>query len=115
MITSKYFAQEEFACHCGCGASEVSALLVHELDKIRVHFGAPVYIMSGVRCEEHNKRVGGKPESQHPNGTAADIRVKGKDPQYVQAELLRLYPDKYGIGCYSTFTHFDVRNVKARW
>jgi len=115
MIASKYFSQEEFACHCGCGASEVSDLLIQELDKLRQHFGAPVYIMSGVRCAKHNKAVGGKPASQHLEGTAADIRVKGLAPKAVQEELFKLYPTSYGIGCYATFSHFDVRDKKARW
>ena len=25
------------------------------------------------------------------------------------------YPDKYGIGMYSSFTHIDTRRTKARW
>jgi hypothetical protein len=37
----------------------------------------------------------------------------------VDAQLLHLemkYPDRFGLGCYDTFTHFDTRTAPpARW
>ena len=45
------------------------------LDKIREDYGLPLYISSGYRCPELNKKVGGKPTSQHLKGQAADINL----------------------------------------
>lgn len=112
---SKYFKPKEFACKCGCRLSEVSDLLVQELDELREHFGVPVYITSGRRCDAHNTRVGGAPKSQHKDGTAADVQVQGVSPAEVYRYLNQKYPKKYGIGLYKTFVHLDVRPQKARW
>ena len=43
------------------------------LEPLREHFGEPVYVSSGYRCEELNQAVGGVPNSQHMRGEAADI------------------------------------------
>ena len=45
------------------------------LDKIRDEYGLPLYISSGYRCPELNKKVGGKEKSQHLKGQAADINL----------------------------------------
>ena len=45
------------------------------LDKIREEYGLPLYISSGYRCPELNKKVGGKEKSQHLKGQAADVNL----------------------------------------
>ena len=45
------------------------------LDKIRDEYGLPLYISSGYRCPELNKKVGGKDKSQHLKGQAADVNL----------------------------------------
>ena len=45
------------------------------LDKIREDYGLPLYISSGYRCDELNKKVGGVKTSQHMKGQAADIQL----------------------------------------
>ena len=47
------------------------------LEPIRVHFDRPVKILSGYRCIELNKAVGGAATSQHTLGEAADIEIAG--------------------------------------
>ena len=49
-------------------------LVVNVLEPLRVHYGRPIIITSGFRCEKLNKAVGGSPTSQHVLGQAADIR-----------------------------------------
>lgn len=116
---SKHFNAKEFACKCGCGLGledgDVSNELVDVLEGVRDHFNKPVVINSGVRCEVHNRRVGGAAASQHLFGTAADIRIAGVLPKEVADYLQSIYPNKYGIGRYGSFTHIDVRPNKARW
>ena len=116
---SLFFKRSEFACHCGCGFGladgEVSDKLLKVLDQLRTHFMQPITVTSGCRCVDHNDSVGGKANSQHLYGKAADIKVKGVVPSEVHAVVLKMFPKSLGIGSYSSFTHIDVRDYKARW
>jgi uncharacterized protein YcbK (DUF882 family) len=112
---SPHFKRKEFACKCGCGFSLPDAELLSVLEDVREHFGKPVNINSACRCPDHNKAVGGAPNSAHVQGIAADIDVKDVSPADVQQYVLNKYQDRYGIGTYNTFTHIDVRAAKARW
>ncbi|AUG85335.1 peptidase M15 family protein [Vibrio phage GRLPWR] len=110
------FSRKEFACKCGCGYDTVDAELLAVLKKLKKHFkNKAVFIDSGCRCVQHNKKIGGTPKSSHLSGRAADIRVAGVFPDMVAEYLLETYPDKYGIGRYRSFTHIDTRKGKARW
>jgi len=115
MKLSKNFDRHEFACSCGCASSTIDAGVVKILQEIRDHFNKRVVVTSGVRCIHHNERVGGSFASQHMNGRAADIVVDGVEPDDVAAWVDTVYPDELGLGRYSTFTHIDTRNEKARW
>jgi len=114
---SKYFKPEEFECHCGCGEKDVNPKLVELLNRIRESFGKPIKIVSGHRCEKHNKECGGREHSQHLLGNAADIQVEGITAVEVQEYLMKHYDsDCRGLGRYKSFTHIDVRDGKiARW
>ena len=48
-------------------------LITCVLDPIRERWQSPIYINSGYRCPELNKKVGGAPNSYHLRGMAADI------------------------------------------
>jgi uncharacterized protein YcbK (DUF882 family) len=115
MKISKNFSREEFACKCGCGFATVDVELIGILESIRHHFDAPVTINSACRCDQHNKNIGGAKGSKHKLGIAADIVVKNVKPANVAAYIDQMYGDRYGLGRYSTFTHIDVRQTKARW
>ena len=71
----------------------------------------PVIVLSGNRCEEENKRIGGFPGSEHipdPDGEAADIKVKGILPI-----KLGLIAEKVGglrIGIARWGIHIDVKS-----
>ena len=70
-------------------AKQRASILCNEiLERVRAHFGAPVIINSGYRCEALNKQVGGSPSSQHTLGEAADIRVVGHSPFEVAAWIV---------------------------
>lgn len=113
---SRNFFRSEFSCRCGCGFDTVDSELIIVLQSVRDHYGASVTITSGCRCSAHNKRVAGSKKSKHLEGRAADIVVAGVAPSAVYQHLVSIYPDKYGIGKYSTFTHIDTRTgAPARW
>lgn len=112
---SANFHVNEFACQDSSDTIFVSSELVEVLQKIRSHFGKAVVINSAYRTEQHNKKVGGSPFSQHKYGTAADIVVRDVAPSQVAKYAETLLPKKGGIGLYSGFTHVDVRASRSRW
>lgn len=73
----QYFKYGEFTCHCGCGYNTIDIRLVKILDDIRKHYGRAAIITSGVRCEKHNKEVGGVTGSWHTKRKAADFYING--------------------------------------
>lgn len=112
---SKNFRVREFGCQDGSDVVFIESDLVDVLQKVRDHFGKAVTITSAFRTASHNKKVGGATYSQHLYGKAADIKVSGVTPSVVADFAETLMPGTGGIGRYSTFTHVDVRKVKARW
>lgn len=97
-----------FRCPDGCGrAPAPSDLLLETLDAIRERYGEPVRVTSGVRCAEHNRRVGGVPNSEHLTGEAADLAVpNGTARFYLITAALAVGVIRLGIG--STFVHVGV-------
>lgn len=108
-------------CTCGCGQGQLSIATFILLETVRMHFDAPVTIVSGPRCCKHNRAVGGAKNSEHliredEDSDAVDIKVKGYTPQEVYLYLKNLpYANLLGIGKYKTFTHVDTRGYSARW
>lgn len=116
MNVSKNFTVKEFACNDGTDVILINPMLVNLLQTIRDHFNAPITINSAYRTVAYNSRVSGSSsESQHCNGNAADIVVKGVRPKDVADYVEKLLANTGGVGRYTTFTHVDVRLVKARW
>ena len=112
---AKHFNRAEFACNCGCGFDTVDAATLQILDAVREHFGKPVTVTSGCRCETYNRQVGGAANSQHTLARAADIQIKGVAPDAVYDWLASNYPSA-SLGRYDNFTHVDTRsNGPARW
>lgn len=112
---SANFKVSEFACNDGSDKVLISDELIALLQEIRDHFGASVTVNSGYRTESYNQKIGGASRSQHVQGTAADIVVKGVDPLTVAQYAEYLMPTSGGIGVYKTFTHVDVRANRSRW
>lgn len=118
---SNNFVSTEFDCkgndNC-CNKTLIDPKLVVYLQAIREHFGKPITITSGYRCQKHNTRVGGATGSRHTKGQAADIVVSGVAPVEV-AKFAESIGVK-GIGCYESaadgyFVHIDTRESKSFW
>lgn len=118
---SANFRVREFDCNgkgC-CSSTRIDSQLVEYLQKIRDHFGKPVNLSSGYRCEKHNGKVANAvSNSRHILGMAADIKIPGIAPAEVAkyAESIGVK----GIGLYDTdkdghFVHIDTRTAKAFW
>ena len=121
MKLSKYFSRSEFACKCGCGFDTVDAQLLYVLTKLRAKIGAKIYITSGCRCINHNKKVGGKKGSYHLVGKAVDIKwdwhSHASNPAWVVQKINEIVPNSCGVIAYSrqAFVHLDVRKIKYRF
>lgn len=113
---SRNFNRSEFACKCGCGFNAVDENLVAALQGLRDSVGRPVGILSGLRCEKHNKNIGGAQGSMHVLGKAADIAVPGMSPRelYRACEAIPVFL-RGGVGIGFGRFHVDVRGVRARW
>lgn len=135
---TEHFSKHEFACKCGCGASNISLAHVQKMERFRAFlvelWGEEHKIVinpdhSGVRCQPHNKDIGSKPTSQHTwqpgiedgRPCACDIHViRARDSHRVPAYLVYWAAIQFGefggAGKYETFTHLDSRpGRKARW
>lgn len=109
----KYFKREEFKCKCGgkhCNGFPVepSEKLLRLADRVREHFGAPITVSSGVRCEKHNEKVGGVPGSRHKIGTAMDFCVKGMPSSIVLAYVQQQSATHYAYAISDNYIHMDV-------
>jgi uncharacterized protein YcbK (DUF882 family) len=96
--------------------------LCETLEVIRSALSAPLKIGSGYRDPAYNVAIGGARASQHMEGRAADITVRGWSAANVHATILALYaqgklPHLGGLGIYPGFVHVDVRPTKKlmRW
>jgi uncharacterized protein YcbK (DUF882 family) len=123
MKLTKNFYLSEFACNDG---SEFPLTLMHnvsllaeQLQVLRDWVGLPIKINSGYRSPVYNKQIGGVSNSQHLKAKAADIVVIGLSHSETQATIKSLIDDgkmmEGGLGCYATFTHYDIRNSRVRW
>ncbi len=77
------------------------------LDDIREASGVPLIITSGYRTKFHNTQVGGKPNSAHLRGLAADVRaVAGRSKFLILQAAIAAGINRIGIG--SNFVHLDI-------
>ena len=116
------FSMDEFECKCGCVMPEFVKKNVQELaENLQVLRDAVGRLdpTNGYRCKEHNADVGGAVNSQHLKGKAADIKSKAFSPSEIATITDDLMKNESftlgGVGMYNTFTHVDIRGVRARW
>jgi len=114
---SKNFIAREFMCKCGkCQGNKISVDLIGKLQKIRDAFGT-LTITSGYRCPAHNASIGGAKDSQHVQGTAADMQSAGAPVETLFKFIRGNINHKGGLGFYKkkNFIHMDVRPQEVTW
>jgi hypothetical protein len=83
--------------------------LALRLEEVRPGFG-PMTIVSGFRCAKHNLERGGKPNSQHLIGLAADILAASDSTRYrLVLGLLHQGFKRIGIG--KAIVHADIGTI----
>lgn len=113
----EYFDFEEVKCKCGgkyCDGRphEMQKLTMQIADRARRWSGNPITVISGLRCETHNKNEKGVWNSQHMFGEALDVYFYGKSPNAALA-WLQSQPDvRYAYRIEgSNNIHFDIQPV----
>jgi len=89
-------------------------LSIH-LDRIRLAWGHPIGVSSWYRPPKVNAEVGGVSNSQHINGSAADIYPIDGDVFAFQAWLDKHWDRALGYGAKKGFVHVDLREGRIRW
>ncbi len=81
-------------------------IVVPTLEMLRAYLDCPITITSGVRSRQHNKDVGGVPNSDHLLALAADIKFPDFDALKFEAiKFLISLPTVRKVHLYSTFIH----------
>jgi uncharacterized protein YcbK (DUF882 family) len=110
------FHLDEFKCSC-CGKVEMETELIRKLQKARDYAKIPFYISSGYRCESHNKAVGGKSDSSHLKGLAADISINYTNrnaQRFVILDALLFGAGFRRVGVAERFIHVDIDTDKPQ-
>lgn len=89
--------------------------LAKALDKIRNDSGCAIGVTSWYRPPAINAEVGGVSNSQHINGSAADIYPIGGDIYAFQKWLDKQWDKALGYGAKKGFVHVDLRDGRIRW
>ena len=108
----KHFKPEEFACPC-CGRIDMDLKFLVRLDWARSIADVPFRITSGFRCPKHNKEIGGRPNSSHLRGLAADIACSNSEERYKIINALIMVGFKR-IGIADSFIHVDYDLTKPQ-
>lgn len=115
----KNFEFKELECKCGhkyCNGypTGFSYELMGQLQQIRNHFGKPVIITSAVRCNQHNKNVGGVANSKHTQGRAVDFYVKGISYKTLYSYVKTLPHNNYTYNISGSVMHHDITPVEIK-
>lgn len=104
----KHFKADEFRCKC-CRRLFVRGKLLVTLERLRTIYGHPIRVLSGYRCEAHNKAVGGSRGSFHMRGAAADLHAPMSSDRWVLVAGATALGCR-GVGVYEEFVHVDIRD-----
>jgi len=85
------------------------------IQDLRFAVGFPLYISSGYRCQVMNKVAGGRPDSYHLKGLAADVLIKDLSSGQKHRLIRKAMGRFNGIGIYKDgFIHLDLRDPKNK-
>ena len=113
---TEHFTKEEFDCQCGCGNGDIviNENLVFQLECVRIHYGKPMRINSGIRCLSHNRKIGSRDTSSHIKGLAADIGCTDMRTRLELVKRLLRDGEFERIGFHRDFIHVDVDYDKPK-
>jgi hypothetical protein len=95
--------------------SNLRELCVHVLQPLREIVRVPVIISSGYRCPSANAVIGGKYNSQHLEGKAADFSVPGMTLPEVFNTVYKYLPYDQLIYEFGRWIHVSYNGTKNRY
>lgn len=107
----KYFSAGEFDSKDvpGSGATAMQWSFVSALDRLRRDWGLPLSINSGYRSPSRNAAVGGKSNSAHLRGLAADIKMSDLRECIKFAIFAGQHGfDRIGVDLAGKYVHIDL-------
>lgn len=125
-----YLKRKDFRCKgiekkiCECGFETVDVITVEVITSAAIFFDDKPIITSGCRCLDYNEYVQKEvnanyvpfsSKSQHMKGWAADHKFEKITPKQLYDFYNDKFKNKFGLGLYNTFVHFDPRPWFARW
>lgn len=108
---TNYVKDHEYYCPCAnptcSGKRAPHPALDLKVEVIRQLTGRPVIVNSGVRCPEHNARVGGVEGSEHVTGEGADLQcMSSRDRMDLVRAAIKAGIRRVGVG--RQFVHVGV-------
>jgi len=102
----KHFIKEEFTCAGVNCFDKMQPKFLQMLDNARAFADVPFKITSSWRSEDHNKKIGGNPNSAHLRGNACDIYCEAS---YQRLQIVKglLEAGFTRIGIAKNFIHAD--------
>ena len=99
----RHFGPHEFDCpdKCGLGFAEMRVRFLLKLDCAREDAGIPFIILSAMRCEKHNREVGGVHDSAHLHGWAVDLKIPNSRVRFTVMKSLH----KVGFNRFGLYPH----------
>ena len=71
----------------------LKTIAVEVFDKVREHFGVPIFVSSGYRSAALNKAIGGSSTSDHNLGKALDLDQDGHGNGVTNADVFKFIKD----------------------
>jgi uncharacterized protein YcbK (DUF882 family) len=105
----RFFKPEEFDSldEFGSGLAHMNIKFIQKLDNLRAELAQPLKINSGYRTVAANREAGGKRNSAHRKGLAADIACSSSVKRFdILEAAIFLRFRRIGIG--KTFIHLDM-------
>jgi zinc D-Ala-D-Ala carboxypeptidase len=103
----KWVAPWETVCRCGCGKNDMQFQVVDGVSFLRDIMGVRFLVTSGFRCDSHNRKVGGHPNSFHTKGKAIDFTVDRKELLPLIYRIAIVSKRFNGIGLGEKMIHVD--------
>lgn len=108
MITSEYFAEEEFQrCSPSCSLQDMTQEAMDVFDAVRRRAGIPLVINCAYRSPEWDRRQGRSGNSAHTKGVALDIRANSSATR-MKIVTVALAEGVTRIGIGKGFVHLDI-------
>lgn len=105
------FHPKEIACR-GTGRVAFNFEAMDKLQALRKLRGRPIILNSAYRSPEHNKAVGGAPNSEHLRAQAFDVQMSNHDPAEYERDARKVGFRGFGFYVRQNFIHADIGRAR---